>query len=210
MRNTSSGPAPFEPGLEAELRAAVASFADGPTAPVVDAAAIERVVSRSRTRRALFGTAAACCALACATVGFFALKPVPLAPGASPSLSAPGASPSLSAPGASPSLSAPANGACTPLATGTPRSGSADATPTHEREQTAGAGIALPDLAGMPVEQAGSLLRGLGLSCTIMRHTDWNAPAGQVISSAPRGGAEPVAPGSSVLLLVSTGKPGGS
>ncbi|WP_406110643.1 PASTA domain-containing protein [Kitasatospora purpeofusca] len=190
MRNTSSGPAPFEPGLEAELRAAVASFADGPTAPVVDAAAIERVVSRSRTRRAFLGTAAACCVLACATVGFFALKPVP------------------SAPGASPSLSSPANGACTPLATGTPKSGSADATPTQEPEQTAGAGIALPDLAGMPVGQAGSLLRGLGLSCTIMWHTDWNAPAGQVISSAPRGGAEPVAPGSSVLLLVSTGKPG--
>ncbi|MCT2545685.1 PASTA domain-containing protein [Streptomyces atratus] len=188
----SSGPAPFEPGLEAELRAAVASFADGPTAPVVDAAAIERAVSRSRTRRALLGTAAACCVLACATVGFFALKPVPPAPGASPS------------------LSSPANGACTPLATGTPKSGSADATPTQEQEQTAGAGIALPDLAGMPVEQAGSLLRGLGLSCTIMRHTDWNAPAGQVISSQPRGGAEPVAPGSSVLLLVSTGKPGGT
>nr|BEK63597.1 hypothetical protein KPHV_08240 [Kitasatospora purpeofusca] len=194
MRNTSSGPAPFEPGLEAELRAAVASFADGPTAPVVDAAAIERAVGRSRTRRALLGTAAACCVLACATVGFFALKPVP------------------SAPGASPSLSPAANGACTPLATGTPRSGSADATPTQEQEQeqTAGAGIALPDLAGMPVEQAGSLLRGLGLSCTIMRHTDWNAPAGQVISSQPRGGAQPVAPGSSVLLLVSTGKPGGT
>ncbi|MEV7599245.1 PASTA domain-containing protein [Kitasatospora sp. NPDC089797] len=187
MRNTPSGPAPFEPGLEAELRAAMVSFVDGPTAPVVDAAAIERVVSRSRTRRALLGTAAACCVLACATVGFFALKPVPLAPGASPS------------------LSSPANGACTPLATGTPKSGGADATPT--RVQTAGAGIALPDLAGMPVEQAESLLRGLGLSCTIMRHTDWNAPAGQVISSAPRGGAEPVAPGSSVLLLVSTGKP---
>ncbi|RPK67409.1 PASTA domain protein [Streptomyces sp. ADI95-17] len=192
MRNMSSGPAPFEPGLEAELRAAVASFADGPTAPVVDAAAIERAVSRSRTRRALLGTAAACCVLACATVGFFALKPVPPAPGASPS------------------LSSPANGACTPLATGTPKSGSADATPTQEQEQTSGAGIALPDLAGMPVEQAGSLLRGLGLSCTIMRHTDWNAPAGQVISSQPRGGAEPVAPGSSVLLLVSTGKPGGT
>ncbi|MFJ8133396.1 PASTA domain-containing protein [Streptomyces hydrogenans] len=190
MRNTSSGPAPFEPGLEAELRAAVASFADGPTAPVVDAAAIERAVSRSRTRRALLGTAAACCVLACATVGFFALKPVQPAPGASPS----------------PLV----NGACTPLATGTPKSGSADATRTPEQEQTAGAGIALPDLAGMPVEQAGSLLRGLGLSCTIMRHTDWNAPAGQVISSQPRGGAEPVAPGSSVLLLVSTGKPGGT
>nr|WP_202488212.1 PASTA domain-containing protein [Streptomyces sp. SID5473] len=174
------------------MRAAVASFADGPTAPVVDAAAIERAVSRSRTRRALLGTAAACCVLACATVGFFALKPVPPAPGASPS------------------LSPPANGACTPLATGTPKSGSADATPTQEQEQTAGAGIALPDLAGMPVEQAGSLLRGLGLSCTIMRHTDWNAPAGQVISSQPRGGAKPVAPGSSVLLLVSTGKPGGT
>ncbi|MFB6888927.1 PASTA domain-containing protein [Kitasatospora sp. NPDC056327] len=194
MRNTSSGPAPFEPGLEAELRAAVASFADGPTAPVVDAAAIERAVSRSRTRRAVLGTAAACCVLVCATAGFFALRPVPPAPGASPS------------------LSSPANGACTPLATGTPRSGSADATPAQqqEQEQTAGAGIALPDLAGMPVEQAGSLLRGLGLSCTIMRHTDWNAPAGQVISSHPRGGAEPVAPGSSVLLLVSTGKPGGT
>ncbi|GAA2999169.1 hypothetical protein JCM13580A_34030 [Streptomyces drozdowiczii] len=192
MRNTSSGPAPFEPGLEAELRAAVASFADGPTAPVVDAAAIERVVSRSRTRRALLGTAAACCVLACATVGFFALKPAPPASGASPS------------------LSSPANGECTPLATGTPKSGSADATPTQEQEQeqTAGAAIALPDLAGMPVEEAGSLLRGLGLGCTIMRHTDWNAPAGQVISSDPRGGAEPVAPGSSVLLLVSTGKPG--
>ncbi|MFF0747316.1 PASTA domain-containing protein [Streptomyces sp. NPDC004111] len=194
MRNTSSGPAPFEPDLEAELRAAVASFSDGPRAPVVDAAAIERAVSRSRTRRALLGTAAACCVLACATVGFFALKPVPPAPGASPS------------------LSPPANGACTPLATGTPKSGSADPTPTQEQEQerTAGAGIALPDLAGMPVEQAGSLLRGLGLSCTIMRHTDWNAPAGQVISSQPRGGAQPVAPGSSVLLLVSTGKPGGT
>ncbi|OKI59904.1 hypothetical protein AMK17_08575 [Streptomyces sp. CB00072] len=191
MRNMPSGPAPFEPGLEAELRAAVASFADGPTAPVVDAAAIERAVSRSRTRRALLGTAAACCVLACATVGL-ALMPVPPAPGASPS------------------LSPPANGACAPLATGTPRSGSADATPAPEQEQTAGAGIALPDLAGMPVEQAGSLLRGLGLSCTIMRHTDWNAPAGQVISSQPRGGAEPVAPGSSVLLLVSTGKPGGT
>ncbi|MET8661661.1 PASTA domain-containing protein [Streptomyces griseus] len=194
MRNTSSGPAPFEPGLEAELRAAVAAFADGPTPPVVDAAAIERAVSRSRTRRALLGTAAACCVLACATVGFFELKPTSPAPGASPSLS----------------LSPPANGACTPLATGTPRSGSADATPTQEQEQTGGAGIALPDLAGMPVEQAGSLLRELGLSCTIMRHTDWNAPAGQVISSQPRGGAEPVAPGSSVLLLVSTGKPGGT
>ncbi|MGX2995503.1 PASTA domain-containing protein [Streptomyces sp. JNUCC 64] len=194
MRNTSSGPAPFEPGIEAELRAAVASFADGPTAPVVDAAAIERAVSRSRTRRALLGTAAACCVLAGATVGFFALKPAPHAPAASPS----------------PSLSPPANGACTPLATGSPRSGSADPTPAQERERTAGAGIALPDLAGMQVEKAGSLLRGLGLSCTIMRHTDWKAPAGQVISSQPRGGAEPVAPGSSVLLLVSTGKPGGT
>ncbi|MFC9491646.1 hypothetical protein ACFTZM_36985, partial [Streptomyces hydrogenans] len=100
MRNTSSGPASFEPGLEAELRAAVASFADGPTAPVVDAAAIERAVSRSRTRRALLGTAAACCVLACATVGFFALKPVPPAPAAPSPL---------------------ANGACAPLATGTPK-----------------------------------------------------------------------------------------
>ncbi|MFL0028391.1 PASTA domain-containing protein [Streptomyces sp. NBUL23] len=194
MRNTSSGTAPFEPGLEAELRAAVAAFADGPTPPVVDAPAIERAVSRSRTRRALLSTAAACCVLACATVGFFALKPTSPAPGTSPSLS----------------LSPPANGACTPLATSTPRSGSADATPTQEQEQTAGAGIAMPDLAGMPVEQAGSLLRELGLSCTIMQHTDWNAPAGQVISSQPRGGAEPVAPGSSVLLLVSKGKPGGT
>ncbi|MFJ5230653.1 PASTA domain-containing protein [Kitasatospora sp. NPDC088391] len=188
MRNTSSGPAPFEPGLEAELRAAVASFADGPTAPVVDAAAIERVVSRRRTRRALLGTAAACCVLACATVGFFALKP----------------------PGASPLLPAAGNGACTPLATGAPRSGGADPTPPQKQEQTAEAGIALPNLAGMPVEQAGSLLRGLGLNCTIMQHTDWKAPAGRVISSDPRGGAQLVAPGTSVLLLVSTGKPGGS
>ncbi|MFJ1753284.1 PASTA domain-containing protein [Kitasatospora sp. NPDC088134] len=188
MRNTPSGPAPFEPGLEAELRAAVASFADGPTAPVVDAAAIERVVGRSRTRRTVLGTAAVCCVLACATAGFFALKQ----------------------PSASPFLPAAGNGACTPLATGAPRSGGASPTPAQKQEQTPGAGIALPNLAGMPVEQAGSLLRGLGLNCTIMQHTDWNAPAGQVISSDPRGGAQSVAPGSSVLLLVSTGKPGKS
>ncbi|MER5863246.1 PASTA domain-containing protein [Kitasatospora sp. NPDC002040] len=190
MRNTSSGPAPFEPGLEAELRAALTSFADGPTAPVVEAAAIERSVSRSRTRRMILGTAVTCCAMACATVGFVALKPV--AP----------------APGASPALSPPVSAACAPLATGTPQSGSANATPAQER--TAGAGITLPDLTGMPAEQAERLLRGLGLGCTIMRHTDWNTPAGQVMSTHPRGGAEPVAPGSSVLLHVSTGKPGGT
>ncbi|MFI1522913.1 PASTA domain-containing protein [Kitasatospora cineracea] len=188
-----SGTSSMDPGFDEELRAALVAFADGPVAPVVDTGAIERAVGRSRVRRGVLGGASVAGAAVLAVAGFLALRP--------------GAEPSLP-PAAAASA---ANGVCTPEPTsGAPETGgSADATPGTGATAGVAPGVVVPDLRGLTLDQAGQLLRGLGLRCTVVWHTDWKVPAGQVIGGAPQGGPGPVAPDSTVLLFASRGKPGG-
>ncbi|MGW4694212.1 PASTA domain-containing protein [Kitasatospora cineracea] len=184
-----SGTGGTGPGFDEELRAALVSFADGPAAPVVDAAAIERTVGRRRVRRGLLGGASVAGVAVLATTGFFALRPE-------------------SAP--SPAALPPTGSWCVPMPTAGPAAeGSAEATPAPAAGAGPHLGVVLPDLQGMTVDRAGEVLRGLGLHCSVVWHTDWKAPAGQVLNTAPRGGRGPVEPDSTVLVFASRGKPGG-
>ncbi|MFJ5880339.1 PASTA domain-containing protein [Kitasatospora cineracea] len=184
-----SGTGGTEPGFDEELRAALVAFADGPAVPVVDAAAIERTVGRGRVRRGLLGGASVAGVAVLAVTGFFALRPgpAPLSPAA-----------------------VPTGGVCVPAPTaaGSPEAGgSADPTPGAVARPDSG--VVLPELQGLTLDQADGLLRGLGLRCTVVWHTDWRVPAGQVMGSDPRSDRGPVAPDSTVQLFVSRGKPGG-
>ncbi|ROR38107.1 PASTA domain-containing protein [Kitasatospora cineracea] len=182
-------PGPAEGRFDRELRDALAAFADHPAAPVVDAAAIERAAARHRrTGRGLLALAAAAALLAAG--GAFALRPA-----------------SSDGPATSP-VRPSAVGCTVPGPPAGGLSGAASATRAPETPQNAT--VTLPELAGLPLERAAAALHALGLRCTVVLHTDRTTPAGQVMSSDPRSGREPVAPDSLVTLYVSKGRPGGS
>jgi beta-lactam-binding protein with PASTA domain len=64
--------------------------------------------------------------------------------------------------------------------------------------------VTVPDVSGMPVEQAQTTLTVAGLSASVTEENSDTVPAGKVIRQEPASGAQ-VAPGTQVSLVVSSG-----
>ena len=188
---------PDDPGFDQQLSAALDALSHRPIAPEYDAA---RILRRTKTRRALLGTASALAAFAVVATGSVLVAhhgtgPSRLVSGAGSSAS-PASSPASARPSASSRASAPAS-----FSPSSSPSLSASAAPTASAYLAV---TVIPDVIGETQEAATAMLSDIGLRTVVVTAASSTFPGGTVLSQNPPPGSKVVS-GATVTITVSFG-----